>query len=48
MSICVRIYAITLTTSVVSAGDTEMPFANLGRELRLPQTAILALRAPSK
>jgi len=29
-------------------GDTEAPFANLGRNLRLPQTAILALRAPSK
>lgn len=41
-------HAITLTVSVVFAGDTEAPFANLGRKLRLPQTSVLALRAPSK
>ncbi|KAF8311991.1 hypothetical protein DL93DRAFT_2149541 [Clavulina sp. PMI_390] len=29
-------------------GDTEAPFANLGRQLNLPQTAVLSLRAPSK
>jgi len=27
-------------------GDTELPFANLGRSLKLPQTATLSLRAP--
>jgi len=27
-------------------GDTEVPFANLGRSLKLPQTATLSLRAP--
>ncbi|KAI0820505.1 hypothetical protein BC628DRAFT_848418 [Trametes gibbosa] len=29
-------------------GDTHLPFAKLGRSLRLPQTATLALRAPEK
>lgn len=27
-------------------GDTHVPFAKLGQNLRLPQTATLALRAP--
>jgi len=39
---------LTLITPMALAGDTEAPFANLGRNLRLPQTAIFALRAPSK
>ncbi|KAI0669116.1 hypothetical protein C8Q78DRAFT_978867 [Trametes maxima] len=29
-------------------GDTEIPFGRLGRQLHLPQTATLALRAPEK
>ncbi|KAI0632624.1 hypothetical protein C8Q77DRAFT_1271766 [Trametes polyzona] len=29
-------------------GDTHIPFAKLGRQLHLPQTATLALRAPEK
>ncbi|KAJ3985834.1 hypothetical protein F5890DRAFT_1564612 [Lentinula detonsa] len=29
-------------------GDTHVPFAKLGRQLKLPQTAVLALRAPEK
>ncbi|KAF9506885.1 hypothetical protein BS47DRAFT_1374025 [Hydnum rufescens UP504] len=29
-------------------GDTEIPFAKLGRQLRLPQTATLSLRAPGR
>lgn len=29
-------------------GDTHVPFANLGRQLKLPQVATLALRAPEK
>ncbi|KAL0573900.1 hypothetical protein V5O48_008048 [Marasmius crinis-equi] len=29
-------------------GDTHIPFSKLGRSLKLPQTAILALRAPEK
>ncbi|KAI0795756.1 hypothetical protein C8Q75DRAFT_791424 [Abortiporus biennis] len=29
-------------------GDTQIPFARLGRQLKLPQTATLALRAPEQ
>ncbi|KNZ75530.1 hypothetical protein J132_02470 [Termitomyces sp. J132] len=29
-------------------GDTHLPFSNLGRQLKLPQTAVLALRAPEQ
>ncbi len=29
-------------------GDTHKPFSNLGRQLKLPQTAVLALRAPDQ
>ena len=29
-------------------GDAHVPFANLGKQLKLPQTATLALRAPEK
>ncbi|KAG6841802.1 hypothetical protein C0991_006686 [Blastosporella zonata] len=29
-------------------GDTHLPFSNLGRHLKLPQTAALALRAPER
>lgn len=29
-------------------GDTHVPFANLGKQFKLPQTATLALRAPEK
>ncbi|KAF8892906.1 hypothetical protein BD779DRAFT_1507669 [Infundibulicybe gibba] len=29
-------------------GDTHVPFSKLGRQLKLPQTAILALRAPEQ
>ncbi|KAH9947820.1 hypothetical protein B0H21DRAFT_302068 [Amylocystis lapponica] len=29
-------------------GDTEVPFTRLGRQLKLPQTATLALRAPEQ
>ncbi|EIN14486.1 alpha/beta-hydrolase [Punctularia strigosozonata HHB-11173 SS5] len=29
-------------------GDSHEPFASLGRQLRLPQTAVLALRAPQQ
>ena len=29
-------------------GDTHVPFANLGKQLKLPQTATLSLRAPEK
>jgi len=29
-------------------GDTHIPFSKLGRQLKLPQTAILALRAPEQ
>ncbi|KAJ7151425.1 hypothetical protein C8R43DRAFT_1087988 [Mycena crocata] len=29
-------------------GDTHTPFSQLGRQLKLPQTAILAVRAPDK
>ena len=29
-------------------GDTHVPFANLGKQLKLPQTASLALRAPER
>ena len=30
------------------AGDTQVPFTKLGRQLKLPQTAILSLRAPEQ
>jgi hypothetical protein len=30
------------------AGDSHVPFAKLGRSLKLPQTATLALRAPEQ
>lgn len=29
-------------------GDTHVPFANLGKQLKLPQTATLAIRAPER
>lgn len=29
-------------------GDTHIPFSKLGRSLKLPQTATLAIRAPDK
>ncbi|KIJ51440.1 hypothetical protein M422DRAFT_58933 [Sphaerobolus stellatus SS14] len=29
-------------------GDTHLPFSKLGKQLHLPQTAVLALRAPEK
>ncbi|KAF5376085.1 hypothetical protein D9615_007731 [Tricholomella constricta] len=29
-------------------GDTHLPFTKLGRQLKLPQTAVLALRAPEQ
>ncbi|KAJ6613590.1 hypothetical protein B0H10DRAFT_216783 [Mycena sp. CBHHK59/15] len=29
-------------------GDTHVPFSKLGRQLKLPQTAVLALRAPDQ
>ncbi|KAJ7164902.1 hypothetical protein C8R46DRAFT_1097564, partial [Mycena filopes] len=29
-------------------GDTHIPFSKLGRQLKLPQTAVLALRAPEQ
>ncbi|KAF4612678.1 hypothetical protein D9613_011710 [Agrocybe pediades] len=29
-------------------GDTEIPFSKLGKSLKLPQTAVLALRAPEQ
>ncbi|EKM78385.1 hypothetical protein AGABI1DRAFT_75973, partial [Agaricus bisporus var. burnettii JB137-S8] len=29
-------------------GDTHIPFAKLGKQLKLPQTATLAIRAPEK
>lgn len=29
-------------------GDTHAPFAKLGKQLRLPQTATLSLRAPER
>lgn len=29
-------------------GDTHVPFAKLGRQLKLPQTAVLVLRAPEQ
>jgi len=29
-------------------GDTHIPFTKLGRQLKLPQTAILTLRAPEQ
>ncbi|KDR74958.1 hypothetical protein GALMADRAFT_249912 [Galerina marginata CBS 339.88] len=29
-------------------GDTELPFSKLGKSLKLPQTAVLALRAPEQ
>ena len=29
-------------------GDTHAPFTNLGKQLKLPQTATLAIRAPEK
>lgn len=29
-------------------GDTHIPFAKLGKQLKLPQTAVLALRAPEQ
>ena len=30
------------------SGDTHLPFAKLGKSLKLPQTAILSLRAPEQ
>ncbi len=32
----------------LNEGDTEKPFANLARQLCLPQTATLSLRAPKR
>lgn len=29
-------------------GDTHIPFGRLGKQLKLPQTAILAIRAPEQ
>lgn len=29
-------------------GDTQAPFSKLGKDLRLPQTATLALQAPDR
>ncbi|TRM70175.1 hypothetical protein BD626DRAFT_476524 [Schizophyllum amplum] len=29
-------------------GDTHVPFAHMGKQLKLPQTAVLALRAPQQ
>lgn len=29
-------------------GDSHLPFSKLGRQLKLPQTAVLALRAPEQ
>lgn len=34
--------------AMYGAGDTHLPFAKLGKSLKLPQTAILALRAPQQ
>ena len=36
------------STDIYSAGDTQVPFGKLGRQLHLPQTAALALRAPEQ
>ena len=33
---------------IQSTGDTHAPFAKMGRQLKLPQTAILSLRAPEQ
>ncbi len=34
--------------TIRSTGDTHVPFAKMGRQLKLPQTAILSLRAPEQ
>ena len=31
-----------------TTGDTHIPFSKLGKSLKLPQTAILALQAPEQ
>ncbi|KXN85604.1 hypothetical protein AN958_11092 [Leucoagaricus sp. SymC.cos] len=37
-----------LLVLVHGLGDTHIPFAKMGRQLKLPQTAVLALRAPEQ
>ena len=37
-----------LMVFVTSPGDTHIPFSKLGKSLKLPQTAVLALRAPEQ
>ena len=34
--------------TIILTGDTHIPFSKLGKSLKLPQTAILALRAPEQ
>ena len=41
-------YSCAYTDTVTTTGDTHLPFARLGRQLKLPQTATLALRAPEQ
>jgi predicted esterase len=36
------------TRHLCYTGDTHIPFSKLGRQLNLPQTAVLALRAPEQ
>lgn len=37
---------VSIDLSAGHPGDTHQPFAQLGKSLKLPQTATLALRAP--
>jgi hypothetical protein len=37
-----------LLTAFSTAGDTHISFKNLGKALKLPQTAVLSLRAPEQ
>ncbi|KAG6861819.1 hypothetical protein C0995_011701 [Termitomyces sp. Mi166 len=39
---------VSSTLNQAYLGDTHLPFSNLGRQLKLPQTAVLALRAPEQ
>lgn len=46
---CSRIFFDFYThLDTLTVGDTHIPFAKLGRQLKLPQTATLTLRAPEK
>ena len=44
----VGIHIVVVPMVDFTIGDTHIPFSKLGKSLRLPQTAVLALRAPEQ